>query len=131
MMDWPEGNKSARFTDIAGPLRHAFLQGAKWSRINADKDIEWTGLPLGPQTNACCHEPEDQLRAETLKYALEDQGYDFLDEFIGLVLRLGMEQGRRTYLSGTVYSLRQMQLRMAFDSLKPLLDTEITEAATA
>ena len=58
-----------------------------------------------------CFSPDKQLSAENLKYSEDDQGRDALDEIIGLVFRLGVEQGRRIFKTSAVYKLEKMRLR--------------------
>lgn len=94
-ISWPKKNKPASFRELVKCLRHAFLQGASWTRINEDADIKWAGPGQETLTGATSLEYEEWLMAENLRYSQDDQGRDFLDEIFGIALQLGMEQGRR------------------------------------
>ena len=93
--NWPIDGKPANFGEIAPSLFRAMKHCYKLIRQNEDKDVPWGGLPLGEHEKATCLEPQEHLSAENLKYSLENQGRDAMEEIIGLAVRLGVEQGRR------------------------------------
>ena len=94
MKNWPEDDKPADFEDLVKPIKKALRFAYKMRRQNQDKDVPWAG-PAKTGHEACCLPPKETLKAEQLKYSLEDQGRDALDEIIGIALRVGIEQGRR------------------------------------
>ncbi len=95
-LDWPiEKNKFIPFYLLAGAVRKAFDYTFKVKDIAPDSDIPWTGPPLGKKERATCLTPIERLKNENLKWDLEDQGRDKLDNLIALAIQLGIEQGRR------------------------------------
>lgn len=119
-MNWPKNNQCIQAGSLFQILKKTFEQGAKWERVNPDKDIKWEGPSLGTREGITCIQPKEQLTAAHLEYVLEDQGYDFLDEFIALVFRLGMEQGRRSDKTSIETELRKVRLLMIADQIKEL-----------
>lgn len=95
-MIWPDDGSPARFLDLCDAVRDAVRQGYRLRRINADRDIAWTGPSVPPSIAATTIEYAERLRARSLKeYDQEDQGRDLMDVLIEIALQLGYEQGRR------------------------------------
>ncbi len=92
---WPENNETANFHDIVSPIRKAIEFAYELRRINKQKNIPWGGFDIGEMEKITCFSPSDNLRYKHLKYSLEEQGRDALDEILGICIRLGIEQGRR------------------------------------
>ncbi len=82
MKKWPENGNPEDFENIIVPIKKAIKFAYKIKRINSDKDIIWTGLDIGQREKTSCIGPDEQLTAENLKYSLEDQGRDALDEIL-------------------------------------------------
>lgn len=102
-MDWPPNDAPASLEDLVGPICDAIRFAYTLARQHADRDIPWSGPEIGVAQQANCPLAADQLRAENLAYALDDQGRDALMEIVGLALRLGIEQGRRIVLESPEY----------------------------
>lgn len=102
-MEWPPYNAPACLEDLAGPIYNAICFAYQLTRQNADRDIPWSGPEIGVNQQANCPLAAEQLRAENLAYALDDQGRDALMEIVGLALRIGIEQGRRITLESPDY----------------------------
>ncbi len=111
MKEWPEDNKTVMFDELTEPIIKAIRFAYDVTRKNENKDIPWEGLDIGKSARACCFSPPEALAASNLRYSLDDQGRDALEEIVGLAVQLGIEQGRRvTYddLSGRMDSFKTM-----------------------
>ena len=102
-MDWPPNDAPASLEDLVGPICDAIRFAYTLTRRQTDRDIPWSGPEIGVAQQANCPRAADQLRAENLAYALDDQGRDALMEIVGLALRIGIEQGRRITLESPEY----------------------------
>lgn len=94
-ISWPENDEPADFSQIADPIVKAIKFAYKIKRKNENKDIPWHGLNIGKSERATCPGPFDGLSMENLKWSLEDQGREAIEELVGLAVQLGIEQGRR------------------------------------
>ena len=95
MKAWPKNDKPASFEDIVAPLKAAIKFAYKMSRRNINKNIQYKGFDIGQAQFATCFHANETLSAKHLKFTLEDQGRDALEEILGIAVQLGIEQGRR------------------------------------
>ncbi len=107
--EWPEKDKVAYFEDLTKPIVKAIKFAYSIRRKNKDKDVPWTGPGVGASERACCPPPKEMLSAENLKYSMDDQGRNALEEIVGVAIRLGIEQGRRIFLESSEYRLLQLK----------------------
>ena len=110
MKKWPEGNKPARFTDIADPICEAIRAAYELKRKNRSRSIPWTGLDIGDDIKAGSYSPDDKLKRDNLKYDEENQDRDALQVIVGIAVQLGMEQGRRALWSDLDIDLSLLNL---------------------
>ena len=96
---WPKDDKPVDFEDIIFPLVEAFKFSYELNRKNVDKSIPWRGLPQGKSCRHVCPEHTDVLKLESLRYAWDSQGRDLIETLMIIAVQLGIEQGRRMYLT--------------------------------
>jgi hypothetical protein len=120
MRKWPEGNKTADFSDIAGPLVAALKFCYTLHRRNRNKNVPYKGFNIGDRQRACCLDADEALTAKNLRYNDEDQGRDAVTTIISLAIQLGIEQGRRI----TMNDYEVTGLRMQRDMAVAMLDDE-------
>lgn len=92
MKKWPKNNKAADFDELCKPVIKAVKEAYNLKR--KEKDIKWTGLPIGQTEAAGCPEFSEALSAEGLAYHGE-RGREPIDVIISIAIQLGIEQGRR------------------------------------
>jgi hypothetical protein len=109
---WPDDGGCLSFEMIADWICDAIRFAYTLERQNEAKDIPWGGPNIGTRERSTCHQPKEQLSAEMLAFALEDQGRDALDEIVGLALRLGIEQGRRIDRDSVERRMRAIQIKL-------------------
>ncbi|MCP4394505.1 MAG: hypothetical protein GY804_09610 [Alphaproteobacteria bacterium] len=98
MKKWnKKNNKTATFSELANPIANAIRFAYNLERKNIDKDIKWTGYDIGEKEKTTCFSPDEKFTAESLAFALEDQGREALEEIITVAIQLGIEQGRRIH----------------------------------
>lgn len=96
--EWPKDGKPASFEDLTLPIRKAIRFAYKLERRNVEKDIPWRGLPKGRHELVCTLPIEKALSSANLRYSLDDQGRDALQEILAVQCQLAFEQGRRIAL---------------------------------
>jgi hypothetical protein len=109
---WPDNGDCLSFELIASAICEAVRFAYKLERQNESKNIPWKGPNIGQRERATCHQPREQLSAEMLAFALEDQGRDALDEIVAVALRLGIEQGRRIDRDSVESRMRAIQMKL-------------------
>lgn len=92
---WPEDGSPVDFESLVKPFKKSFRFAYNMRRKNLHKDVPYDGFNLGRSDLACCLPAKEKLNQRNLKYSNEEQGRDALEELIGLVLQVGIEQGRR------------------------------------
>ena len=112
MIKWPDGNKTADFDAITGPIVQALADaiGNKmvWtepvkrrggyafsSGTSSIKGIDYNGLDILDNLKHVCQSPDKRLSREGLQFDWEDQGRHPVEVIVGLAVQLGIEQGRR------------------------------------
>lgn len=109
MKKWPKkDDKPISFSAICEPIRDAILFAYDIKRKNANKNIPYKGYDIGYSEQATCCSPNEKFTVKNMKYSLEDQGRDALDEIITVAVQLGIEQGRRVFKSSTEYQLKEL-----------------------
>jgi hypothetical protein len=112
MKKWPkQPDEPLPFPTIADPIVSAIRFAYDIKRKNVGKDIPWKGPNIGRRELSTCFPPDIQLSAETLGYALDDQGRDALEEIIGVAIRLGIEQGRRILRAEPEYQMLETKAK--------------------
>lgn len=119
---WPKDKKECvSFYKITEPILEAVRFAYNLERKNKNKSIPWNGLDIGDKEKAGSFSPTEKLRAGNLKYSLEDQGRDALEEIIGLAVQLGIEQGRRIGLRDLEIKIR-LQKHITAMKIRELLE---------
>lgn len=101
---WPDNNEPAQFMELCNCVREALEFAYELKRANASKSVPWNGPPIGKSLAAASLDYVEALSAESLEWVLEDQGRDALEVIIGIAIQLGIEQGRRDYLTSNAYT---------------------------
>ena len=96
---WPNNGQTVSFQDMVKPIVDAISFAYQLQRQNKSTDIPWSGLDIGNDLKATCFNPDERLSAEQLNYSNEDQGRTALEEIVGIAVQLGMEQGRRHFIT--------------------------------
>ena len=104
-IEWPDNNKTMYFEDLTKPAIKALKFAYTFRRKNNGKDIPWTGPGPGKAEAATVPPPDYMLSAENLKYSNDEQGRNALEEILGVIIRMGMEQGRRAYIESSEFKL--------------------------
>ena len=112
---WPANNDTTSFRDLTKPIIDAITFAYQMKRQNEDTDIPWDGLDIGDDLKATCFSPDEQLTAEQLHYSDEHQGRSALEEIVSVAVQLGMEQGKRHFLTQRM-RFWTLHLRMAVDT---------------
>lgn len=113
MKEWPDNDKPAYFEDITAPIIKALKYAYRLQRKNKGNDIPYNGFEIGKDSLATCLNAKYQLSAESLAYAMDDQGRNALEEIIGLAVRLGIEQGRRITMGSAAFRAIKLELVLA------------------
>lgn len=100
------------FSELVKPIKKAILFAYDLKRKNENKNIPYKGYNIGEKSLVTCFSPVETLRVKNLKYSLEDQGRDALDEIIAIAIQLGIEQGYRIFKDSTEYKLIQLRLSL-------------------
>lgn len=116
MRQWPEGNETVPFDDLAGPIVQALADavgnGMVWcvgtkrhasegraygfaSGTSSIKSIDYAGYDIPDNLKHVCQPPDKRLSREGLRFDWEDQGRNPVEVIVGLAIQLGIEQGRR------------------------------------
>jgi hypothetical protein len=92
---WPADDSTASFEQICDFLKAQMKRQLRFRRINRSRDVEWAG----PSTPSSFEFPayEKVFSAPYLQQASKGPGRDALSEFLGALVQIGMEQGRRLY----------------------------------
>lgn len=102
---WPVDGKPADYVALAGPFRRLFLRlYPDFKPEDVTPTDKWDGFPLNYREGATCCEPPVYFSKKGLAWR-DGHGEDALDIFIGCVLRVGMEQGRRVMFDRTTRAL--------------------------
>ncbi len=109
MKSWPKNDKPADFEDMVKTGIAAVQFAYKLTRKNKGKSIPVVGVDA-PE-NAGCPSGEVTLNSANLKYSEEEQGRCALEEIIGVVLRIGIEQGRRIEKNNTGREMTKIALK--------------------
>ena len=112
MKKWPEKNKTVSFTELKDHIREAILFAYNIKRKNKNRIIPWKGYDIGEDTKITSFSPDERFRVHNMKYSEEDQGRDALDEILAVAIQLGIEQGRRIFITSSKYSLLKSELKM-------------------
>lgn len=113
---WPDDGKPVSLEELTGPLCQAIRFAYSMRRKNRNKDIPYNGYeaaesPWGPSAKVA-------LKAANLQYSEHDQGRDALTELIGIVLRVGIEQGQRMAKTDSEYQAMKIMASINSDLLR-------------
>ena len=112
MKEWPANNKTVSFDGLCEDLRKAVNAAYKLTRLNAGKDIPWTGHDIGKNLKHCSMSPDEWLMAESLAYNKE-RDRDAMDVILGIAIQLGMEQGRRKTIEDNSIAVMALKIHAA------------------
>jgi hypothetical protein len=96
VFEWPADGSLVSYDKVASYGRKMFLNGLQITRINRNKNVNWSGpsKPQFPYAGDSRTWPE-RFSAAELRYQQSNYDRDALDEFINVAFNIGVEQGRR------------------------------------
>ena len=104
------------FEDLSREFRKAIEFAYTLRRKRVKKDIPYNGPELTAlELLGGSPGVEETLKAEWLKISDEDQGRDALDELIGCILRVGIEQGFRMVAKNHMMKMYLRDIRRYMD----------------
>lgn len=92
---WPVDESPVSFDLCIDPFEKALRFAYSMRRKNEDKDIPYSGLPVGKSTRVGSFGPEERFLAAQLKYDKEDQGRDAIEVILSCMAQICIEQGQR------------------------------------
>jgi len=102
---WPLDGTPGHFETMVLPFVEAIKFAYTMTRTNEGKNIPYDGYDIGRSEKAGSYGPEQTLSAGNLKYSKEEQCRDALTEILGLMMQIGIEQGRRMALNDVLERL--------------------------
>jgi hypothetical protein len=92
---FPKSDGRVYFGGVIEPFLKKIRKAYKLRRINENKDIPYTGYPLGHDARGGSLEPVHSFTVGQMKYDKEDQGRDALEVIVGKIFTVVSEQGSR------------------------------------
>lgn len=126
---WPEDGRPLDYQSLADTIRKSIRFAYDLTRKNPGRSVPWAGPPIGQNERATSLQAKERLSAAQLKYSEEEQGRDALDEIIGVVIQISIEQGRRIYRNSNEFKTLMLRLGTYRMGLERLSSMEAFEGA--
>lgn len=112
MKKWPKDDSPVSFRELVEQIREAILFAFDIKRKNRNKNIPWEGYDIGEDSKVCWPSPNEKFRVKNMKCK------EPLDVILGVLLQLGIEQGKRIFKTSTEYKLKELKQKIRMNSLK-------------